>query len=528
MAKEDFEIVILSEDKKNNTTVITTSERAKIKLSEAFDKYDATNRQYSAYLLENSSSTASITSEKIEELSNAPQSDLKKILEINEYILKYINKNDLIGVTISSIETNINTNYKLSYKDFTKLKLKQDSIDNGKQMINDINEQIKIKQIIRNSILMTYAEGTYVMYLRKKDDSYIVDSYPLGVAVISDYDVNGEPVILIDIKQLTNRLKKTMLKDKKNKPLFFKAVDDEIKENYPEEVYKAYKANEQYAVLDIKYSSVIRIGNMNRKYGLSPIFRAIPPAMMLDTFEEADRMNTKAKAKKIILQKLRKEVLGTGLDKDGFEEQAYAHENFMDAWRMSTVVVTPPATVESIEYIEPKSDLTNVDIVNQYRNRVMTCLGIGFLSQEGKQTVSTAKISVEQLMLTINKISEQLEEIVYKWYVNILLDSGLDKIYAPKIKVIDAEQMNFEVKTALAELLYSKMGASYKTVFETIGFDVEEERQRRIEENNLNYEEVFTPHLSSYTYSGESKSEGRPSDTDSNSPDKQNYDKARR
>jgi hypothetical protein len=526
MFEENFEVIIASKDEKSNTTIITASEKAKKILAEAFDKYDPSNRLYSAYLTENSDSS-SVTSDLINELSNAPQSDLKKITQINNIVLRYINKNDLIGITMSSIETNVNTNYKLSYKDFSEFRNKQKAIDKGKTFINDFNEQINLRRIIRNTIPLTYTEGTYILYLRKKDLSYTVDAYPLGVAIISDYDVNGDPVVLIDIKQLTNRLKKTMLKDKKGKPLFFDTVEKEIQENYPKEVYDAYKANESYAILDIRYTGVIRIGNLNRKYGLTPIFRAISPAIMLDTFEEADRTNTKAKAKKIIFQKLRKEVLGVDFTNDGFEEQAFAHENLMDAWKLPTVVVTPPATVENIEYVEPKSELTNIDIINQYRNRVMTCLGIGFLSQEGKQTVSTANISVEQLMLTINKISEQLEDVIYKWYVNVLIENGMDKIYAPKIKVIDAEQMSFEVKTKLAELLYSKLGASYKTVYETIGLDVEEEKQRRVEENELKFDEVFMPHLSSYTTSGKPESDGKPADENPKNPDKQQYDKNR-
>ena len=31
-------------------------------------------------------------------------------------------------------------------------------------------------------------------------------------------------------------------------------------------------AKEQYAKLDIRYSGIVRTGNMNRKYGLTPIF----------------------------------------------------------------------------------------------------------------------------------------------------------------------------------------------------------------------------------------------------------------
>ena len=43
---------------------------------------------------------------------------------------------------------------------------------------------------------------------------------------------------------------KTMLKNRKNKALFFKNTEEEIKNSYPKEVYDAYKNNDTYAVLD--------------------------------------------------------------------------------------------------------------------------------------------------------------------------------------------------------------------------------------------------------------------------------------
>ena len=53
---------------------------------------------------------------------------------------------------------------------------------------------------------------------------------------------------------------------------------------------------------------------------------------MLDTFDKADAVNTKAKAKKIIAQTMRKEVLGQTYEKKGLEDMAYA-SCLMAAWK---------------------------------------------------------------------------------------------------------------------------------------------------------------------------------------------------
>ena len=110
---------------------------------------------------------------------------------------------------------------------------------------------------------------------------------------------------------MKSKLSKAYLKLKKNnKPLFFKAIEDEIKNNYPPEVYKAYKDNEQYAKLDYRFTGIIRVNNQNKKYGLSPIFRALDSIRMLEQFDDTDEVNAKANAKKIIIQLLRKEIMG--------------------------------------------------------------------------------------------------------------------------------------------------------------------------------------------------------------------------
>jgi hypothetical protein len=527
--EQDFEVIISSKTD-DDTVVITSSDEISQKwLLVAINSYDSSNQKYSAYLSDGKTPSDKITPEYLDELSENAQNDINKIKVINSIIRKQINKNDIVGKTVESIETNINTEIKLSYNAEISGRNKSKQLTNVKDFINSFNEEIKFKKLVRNAITTPYCEGTYISYLRHKGNGgYVVDYYPLGVCEISDYDINGEPVVLFNVQELRSRLQKMYKKNRKNVPLFFKNIEEEVKANYPDEVYNAFIDKEQYAKLDTKYTGVIRIGNMNRKYGLSPIFRSLESLSMLETFDNADRVNSKAKAKKIIHQKLRKEVLGTDLNKKGFEEMAYAHNNFMSAWKQPTVVVTSPATVESITYVEPKIEMTNKDTVNNYRSRVLSTLGIGFLMESGSQSVSTANISVTQLMRTINKISEQLEDILKKWYKQILKDNNLPIEYCPNVQVIDSEQLEFELKKDLAELLFCKFNSSYETAFNILGLSIEDEKQKRIKENDENLHEVFFARETAYTSSGGDEKVGnlggRPKGDET---DKQVYDKNR-
>ena len=528
---EDYEVIIRSKTS-DGTEVVTSAEAITDKwLANAVAGYDATNQKYSAYLKDGNSSSDKLTPEYIDELADGTQSDLKKIQVINNIVRKEINKDGIVGKTVECVTSNINTKTKISYDNEITGRNKTKQLQQVKDFISTFNKAINTKRLIRTSIPTTFVEGNYICYLRHEDNKYKVDYYPLGVCEISDYDVNGDPVVLFNIKELRSRLQKVYKKTKKNKALFFQNIEDEVKANYPKEVYDAFVAKEEYAKLDVRYSGVIRINNLNRKYGLTPIFRAFKDILMLDTFDNSDRVNSKAKAKKIIHQKLRKEVMGTELNKKGFEDMSYAHENLMSAWKQPTVVVTTPPTVESITYVEPKIELTDINTVNNYRSRVLASLGIGFLMDSGSQSVSTADISVTQLLRTINMISEQLEDILQKWYRQILIDNGLPVEYCPTIQVIDSEALDFDMRKDLASTLYTIFNGSMSTSLELLGIDVNDEKEKRIKENDENYEEIFKCRQTAYTSSGRGEitetnnKGGRPADSKNQA--KQSYDKTR-
>lgn len=520
-SSEDFEVVYASKPD-DDTVILTSQDKGKVWLEQAMFQFGNNYNQYSSFLNENSLNRTQITPEELDMLADNAQNDLEKIKKINSIIRFYINKDDLIGLVYETIESNINTDYRLS---FPEVDGEIDSSKRAKDIIEKFNSQINLKHLMRKSIPLAYSEGNYPMYLRSKNNSFVVDHYPLGVVEVSDYEIDGEPVLLINMTELKSRLQKTNKKSKKGKSLFFDKLEDEIKNNYPPEVYKGLQEKDTYVKLDIKKSGIIRLNNMNRKYGLTSIFRALKSSLMLETFERTDRINAKAKAKKIIFQKLHKEILGQDYNKQAFEEMAYAHTNLMSAWKNETVVYTGAAFVEDVKYVEPKTENINIENVNYHRNKQMTSLGINFLNVGSGQSYTTANISITELMKTINKISEQLEDILEKWYKVVLETNGISLEHCPSIRLIDSEELNKELKLKLAELLYSKFNSSYETAYGLLGINVEDEKQRRIKENDENYDEIFTPRLTAYTNSGD-KSTGRP--VNNKDPDKQLQDQDRR
>lgn len=197
-----------------------------------------------------------------------------------------------------------------------------------------------------------------------------------------------------------------MLKKRNGQYLFFKDTQTEVDATFPPEVGAAMRSKETYAVLDTGFTSMIRVNNFGRKYGLSPIFRALSSVLMLEAYRNADEVMAKSRSKKIIHQIMRRECLGPRGDRHAFEEMAFSHDQLMKAWANKTVIVTSNPAVEKIVYVEPEVEETSAEKVNLYRNKVLSSLGVAFLAADRSQTASTANINLSQLMKCINSISE--------------------------------------------------------------------------------------------------------------------------
>jgi exonuclease V gamma subunit len=153
------------------------------------------------------------------------------------------------------------------------------------------------------------------------------------------------------------------------------------------------------------------------------------------------------------------------------------------------------------------------------------------LSAEDKQSYVVSQININELMKTINKISEQLEAILEKWYAVLLADKKLPLEFVPEVQIIDSELLSNEIKLKLAELLYSKFNCSFQTAYELLGINYEDEVQKRKDENQLKVEDIFTPRLTVYTNTGKNSNDNpsnRPADENSKSPNKQQQDMDRR
>lgn len=477
------------------------------------------------------------TPEQISSLAKNTQTNLEKIIKINGIIQYYLNKSDLIGKTYEILENNINTNFTINYplvgginKSAKKKELKMK--DEIRSLINKFNSNIDIKKLIVDNVMSVYTEGNFIMYLKgDSDNGYGVVKYPLDIIEITDRTIDGEPLVVFNVNELKSRLQGSINKygkmKTKQKVHIKTIIQEEVKRDYPEEVYEAYKNNDNYVYLNPERIGVNRINNMGKKYGVTPLFKALTPLLTLETIDNVDRKNLQAKAKKVFYQKMRKECIDANGQID-INAVGYAQASLLQAMDSDVVIYTSTGLVESLEILEPKADPTDNDIVSSNRNRVLGACGITFSSNESKNGANVVKINYEDLLKTINKINRGLERILNKLYKVILDENGFPAEYAPTINIQNTLLLDLDSCSKLVDLVYSKIGLSYKTAIEALGLDYDEEVSRRKTENDNKFdEEIFIPHGNSYTSNSNQLIDNTDPDKNSNGSKKsENQDKS--
>ena len=459
--------------------------------------------------------------EFIDKLANGLNSNLPNLLIANAIIAKKILEDGYMGRTYEAIVANINSDYKLSWGLYEQDEDRTEELKEAKDAITYFNKAVGLPTLIRQAIAGTYAEGNYVLYMRIDEKKRpVIDYYPLSVAYPSDYLYDHHSVIEFSIDNLKSKLRKTYPKTKKRKAVYFENMDKEVAANYPSEVVKGYRDGEKVVRLDPRYCRAVKFMDMGRKFGVSPLFRCLRPLIVLDQIEKADVSDSKARSKKIIFQKLRKEVMGPNFDRKGFEFAAHAHQQAAQAIKTSFGLYTAIPAVEDMSYVQAKSQ--SEDSINQqkeYTKKLMVALGIGFTDSDA--SLGATRISVAQLLKTINAIGEALEDVLYGFYRTYLEDLGMDPELAPTIKVIDAEQMEMDVRRQLASFIFGTMGSSYETAYGILGIDVLDEKAKRERENAEGYDKIFFARETAYT-SGSNQGAGRPKGDDSDG--RQEYD----
>lgn len=540
----DNEVEIISSAAKvdEDITILTLAEKTKKILEQSVYDFEKQKHIYSRYLTEDKQIQVT-TEDELQTLGQNTQDNLDKVNRINEIARYYINTNDLVGKVYDTLENNTNTEIKLNYPPIQGRNKKKER-EKAELTIDGFLKSINVEKLLKKCVPLTFAEGNYYMYLRASGDgSYKVDHYGLGLIEVSNYSLDDENICIINLNELRSRLQSAglQMKNKKGQDIFgMPTVDDEIKKNYPLEVYQAFKNKEKYAIFDMNNSGMIKINDLGRKYGVTPLFRAFRPLLMLDIYDKSNMMTAKTRAKKILIQKLSDKMMGdNGQAPFDIEKFTYAHNNLVQSFKQSRdmVLSTTPPWVSDVFFVESNTEQVDINLINNQRNKVLTALGISFLANDSKSSFNTVEVSVSELRKQINTITLQFAKILEKWIKLVLRDNKISTEHCPLVSIESSEMLDMDLKLRLADALFNKYGMSYRSTYEMLGRDYDTELEVRNLENIDGVDIVFTPRITGYTASSKSdnttinpdgtKKTNKTEENTNKNEDQKNYDKER-
>lgn len=532
---QDFDVTYMAQPINEDGVLVTglsieeMGKRENEILTSALEEYNALKRpQVYSVSPNDSSSSTTLTLDTIDQLAVGINSNLSNLASANQIILQNVSSDPLMSYAHHSIMANIPSDYTVSYVS-TDGDGRDDNAqyDETKQIVERFNRDIKMPRLIRNIVETTWLEGNTPLVLRTKDGTGVIDILPLDILHPSAYRILGDDVMQCEISTLKNRLTKTYPKTKRTrKSVYFDNLQKEVEANFSPEIVKAYKDGETLCRMPVEYADCVKVNSCNRQYGVSPFFCALRPLTLLKTLESADANEAKARSKYIIFQKLRKDLLGPQGQYKGLAEQVLAHDHLMSALKTNLAAYTAAPWVESVEFVS--ADSTGEDSVKlntTYTTKYLNALGISWSNTE-MPNGTMANLSISNLIKSINVILKEIERVMNKFYLTVLKDNGIDMPkFLPELHIAKAESIEQSLKRDLAQFAYSTLNCSRTTAYKILDMDVENEAYLRQGEKDKGYEDIFTPHLTSYTTSGSSQSSGRPQSTDEDADvDKQDYD----
>jgi hypothetical protein len=436
----------------------------------------------------------------ISNLAEDCQNNLEKIKQINSIISYYVNIDDLFGRVVETIENNTNKSYTI-----------KDNIKTTTKIHNTMLEfckQVDLPLIIGETAKNTFLEGTFIMYLLGNPKiGWHISFYPLGIVEVTDLEIDHEPVIIFKVDKLRNKIRSSLGKhlDEEQLKAMQEQMDLQVELNYPEEVYEAYMNNKSSVVLNAERTGIVRINRgRDGRYGVSPALKSLKSEIMLETIDNVDRKNLIDRAKKIYAQTMRKELLEDNDQLPNISSLAgLSQQMFNYAMQQEDVIYTAPPFVESINIIEPQVELTSVEKISEYRNRVLNALGIGFVTGEDGSSYTVTNLNYSELLKTINKMVKQLEPIFNKYFKVVARENKMPINKVPSLEIASSELVNLESKVSLINTYYTTLGLSRETTFKILDIDLETETKRRKEENDKGLNEIFEPYMTSYNSSSE-------------------------
>lgn len=401
-----------------------------------------------------------------------------------------------------------------------------------RKIFNDIIYKLNHKLTTRDILLHQFLDGMYVGILRdtqKKNinanaDLTIIDKLeglalndnlmiqPLNLDYVKFVGFqNNDYVVAFDMQYFDS--------------FSGNGLQREIK-NYPPEFIKGYLAYKKDAIkrwfiLDQKYTVSLKFkSNISEPFGRTLAIAALSDMFFADQYTESQRANMSELSSNIYYMTLPEaEKKGQcSLNQTQQKNQVAAFEGAIKVsssdGRIAKTTTLTLAPGTEIGKVDKSSGVLEKTLTDENMKRVSTSLGfaIGALNGEGNSTYSSLQVNIDLILAQVYQILEQIQWQYTKVLNNLINAKGKDFI---KFTYLKTSSLTQEKDAKNAKELYTLAGGSrLYWIACASNVDVDDYISLMDYEKQANFEELFPPHMTSYTTNNDTG--GRPTENSNN------------
>lgn len=415
---------------------------------------------YGQYFSENFSPTGTPKGTDLEKYMSDPQGNIDEIVALAKY---YYRKDGLIMRTINIIRDFGLTELKIEY---------EEGRTRVKKIIDDFNERIDEKQLIKDILFEMALTGNCALYDR---DGQYIEIFPLSYIDVSSLKKNGNPLLYFD-KLTFNDFNMGQTEEEKKKLI----------EAYPPEVQAGIRRGEEKVLLDDTKTYFLK-SNCSRyeKYGVT---------FLLPAFNELAQKNLLKQAEKSTASGIIDQILHIKIgDKDNKPtSKMIDFYSQMFSGKQGAVRVTTPYFVNA-EWITPEAQIFGEEKFLEIDKDLLSALGVSLtlLRGEGGGNYSEGFISLSGLIKTIESLRQGIPRVFEDLYRKELIRNGIGGDKVPKVSMGEVV-IDKAARLEMVQWLFQNAGLPYELLFQEHGYDFDAVKLVKKEENQADMQEVFT------------------------------------
>lgn len=421
----------------------------------------------------------------------------RNIYQIYELMSYYVEDDPVFGSAIKNVLTPFSvSNWYL-----------QGGSEEAKEDYERYFEDIGLDEFLYGLFYDLYLYGNVFLYDR--EDGFI-EILPPHRIEITDIKINNEPVIAYRIPEMENR-RRGQVTEK-----FLKTLEIKYKNGYPPEILEGIKRKEKVVQLDPERTYAIQSPkSLWEKYAMPMGTSILKTFSKKNLIGEAENASMNFGMKSFLHVKVGDEKIRSKPNEDELRNMGFV---FRDAINGFPLAIT--AWNVDADWVRIQDDFLARDKrYSDVNSEILAACGLASIVVTGESdgtSFAAAQINTSMAEKRIEQNQKKVINFLHKIMQRRAEEWGLSEEDVPKF-VFQKVSLR-DNKDAMEEIMsLFKLGlVGYQTSLEALGYDFEQEKQRKVVENEEDAQSIFTIPPSFDTQSGKDDGQGgRPEKDDS-------------